>query len=268
MSTIEAGGSGKNSRSKRKENVDYDSSWFTDKVEEKLYNRVWVRNGAMIERELDLVTLENLGIEFLQNFMGRGWISLTMFKVELILTLCQEFMVNIKYKPVTERGKEKLISWVLRKKLKVIPDTFAEVFEIPREKNPEFELLDIRMPNLATISHELLLEGEEWDGEVQCNKTRLKDGYLILFLFSCHSLLPLKRTVSMSVTRASLLWAISTGITIDLLRMMFMSLCAAHTTLDMRSFVPFTGFLTELFKRNYELEDGDEYPHDYVGRGV
>ena len=91
--------------------MDYDSSRFTRNVEEKFYNRVWVRNGAVIERELILVILENSGIELLQNFTSRGWISLTMFKAELILTLCQEFMANIKYKPVTEKGKERLVSW-------------------------------------------------------------------------------------------------------------------------------------------------------------
>ena len=61
-------------------------------------------------------------------------------------------MANIKYKPVTEKNKEKLHSWGWRKKLKVTPDTFAEIFGIPREENPEFELLDIGMPDLATIS--------------------------------------------------------------------------------------------------------------------
>ena len=134
-----------------------------------------------------------------------------MFKAESILTLCQEFMANIKHRPVTEKGKERLVNWVRGKKLKVTSNTFAEIFEIPREENPEFEFLDIRMPNLATISHELLLEGDEWDGEVQCSKTRLKDRYLILFLFSCHSLLPLKCIVAMSVTRVSLIWAIGMG---------------------------------------------------------
>ncbi|GFZ18286.1 hypothetical protein Acr_27g0000250 [Actinidia rufa] len=198
MSTMEAGSSGKKSKSKGKEKVDYDSSRFTDKVKEKLYNRVWVRNGAVIKRELDLVILENSSIELLQNFTNRGWISLTMFKAELILTLCQEFMANIKYKLVNGKGKERLTSWVRGKKLKVSPDTFVEVFGMPREENPEFELPDIGMPEMATISHELLLEGEEWDGDVQCNKTRLKN-------------------------RASLLWAIGTGKTIDLPRMMFMS---------------------------------------------
>ena len=134
--------------------------------------------------------------------------------------------------------------------MKVTPDMFAAIFELPREENPEFELPNIGIPNLAIIFHELLLEWEEWDGEVQCNKTHLKDRYLILFLFSCHSLLPLKRTVSMSVTRARLLWAIGTGKTIDLPRMMFMSLCAAHTASDTRSSVPFMGFLMELLKRS------------------
>ena len=66
----------------------------------------------MIERELDLVSLENIGFEYLQNFTTRGWINLTMFKAESILTLCQEFMANIKHRPVTEKGKERLVSWV------------------------------------------------------------------------------------------------------------------------------------------------------------
>ena len=98
MSTIETGGSRKHSKSKRtgstkgKENeltnLDYDHTRFVEKIEERLYNRVWIRNGAVIERELDLVSLENIGFEYLQNFMTRGWINLTMFKAESILTLC------------------------------------------------------------------------------------------------------------------------------------------------------------------------------------
>ncbi|GFS34062.1 hypothetical protein Acr_00g0032030 [Actinidia rufa] len=217
MSAMEAGGSGKKSKSKGKESVDYDSSRFTGKVEEKLYNIVWVRNGAVIERELNLVMLENSGIKLFQNFTSQGYISLTMFKAESILTFFQEFMANIRYNLVTEKGKERLTSWV-QGKFKVTPNTFAKIFQIPQEENPEFELPDIGMPYLTTISHELLLEGEEWDREVQCNKTRLKDKYLILFLFLCHSLLPLKRTVSMSFNRARLLWAIGMGKTIDLPR--------------------------------------------------
>ena len=68
-------------------------------------------------------------------------------------------MINIKHRSVTEKGKERLVSWVRGKKLKVTPDTFVEIFEIPREENPEFEFLDIGMPDLVTVSHELLLEG-------------------------------------------------------------------------------------------------------------
>ena len=58
---------------------------------------------------------------------------------------------------------------------------------------PEFDFLDVGMPDTAAFSQELLLERDDWDGEIQCNKIRLKDKYLILFLFSCHTLLPLKR---------------------------------------------------------------------------
>ncbi|GFY91062.1 hypothetical protein Acr_07g0012580 [Actinidia rufa] len=183
---------------------------------ENLFNKVWIRNGAVLERKLNLVALENSGISFVQNFTTRGWINLAKFKAESILTLCQEFMANIKHEPETEQGKEKLCSWVRGKKIKVTPDTFADIFEIPREENPEFAFPNVGMPDLAVVSQELLIEGDEWDGEVQCNKTRLKDKYLILFLFSCHSLLPLKCTVSMNTARARLLWAIGTGKIIDL----------------------------------------------------
>ena len=80
--------------------------------------------------------------------------------------------------------------------MKVTPNTFAEIYGIPHVKNPEFELSDVGILDLPTVSHELLLAGDEWDEEVQCNKTRLKDRYLMLFLFLCHSLLPLKRIVA------------------------------------------------------------------------
>ncbi|GFZ18313.1 hypothetical protein Acr_27g0000520 [Actinidia rufa] len=171
---MEHGSPIKKSKSKGKAGVDYDASRFTGKNAENLFNKVWIRNGAVLE----------------------------------------QFMANIK----PEQGKEKLCSWVRGKKIKVTPDTFADIFEIPREENPEFAFSNVGMPDLAVVSQELLLEGDEWDGEVQCNKTRLKDKYLILFLFSCHSLLPLKRTVSMNVAWARLLWAIGTGKTIDLPR--------------------------------------------------
>ena len=122
------------------------------------------------------------------------------------------------------------------------PDTFAEIFELLRVENPNFELLNVGMLDLATIFHELLLEGNEWNGEVQCSKTRLKDKYLILFLFSCHSLLPLKHMIVRGVTRVSLLWVIGTGKSINLSRMMFMSLCAAYNSSGTRGSVPFTDF--------------------------
>ena len=69
MSTIETEGSSRKSKSKGKVNVDYDASRFTGKNEEKLYNKVWVRNGAVIKRKLNIVALENTDIRFVQNFM-------------------------------------------------------------------------------------------------------------------------------------------------------------------------------------------------------
>ncbi|PSR98011.1 Immunoglobulin superfamily member 8 like [Actinidia chinensis var. chinensis] len=240
----------KRSKSKGKAGVDYDASRFTGQNDEKLFNKVFIRNGAVLERKFNLVALENIGISFVQNFTIRGWINMKKFKAEPVLTLCQEFMANIKHEPETKQGKEKLCSLVQGKKLKVTPDTFAEIFEILREKNPEFAFPNVGMPNLAVVSQEFLLKGNKWDGEVQCNKIRLKDKYLILFLFSCHSLLPLKHKVSMNVARARLLWEIGIGKTIVLPRIMFLSLCATYKASDKRGSVLFTGFLTELFKRS------------------
>ena len=74
-------------------------------------------------------------------------------------------MVNIKYNPETEKGKEKLYSWVREKKLKVTLDTFAEIYAILRGENPEFDFPDVGMPDVIAVSYELLLEGDEWDGE-------------------------------------------------------------------------------------------------------
>ncbi|GFS34082.1 hypothetical protein Acr_00g0032140 [Actinidia rufa] len=110
-------------------------------------------------------------------------------------------MANINYNPKIKKGKEKLCSCVRGKKLKVTLDTFVEIFEIPREDNPECEFLDVGMLDLAMVSQELLLEGDEWD-------------------------------VSMNTARARLLWAIGMGKTIDLPCMMFLSLCAAHMASD------------------------------------
>ncbi|GFZ14636.1 hypothetical protein Acr_24g0008260 [Actinidia rufa] len=228
LGNMEHGSPTKRSKSKGKAGVDYDTSRFTGKNAENLFNKVWIRNGAVLERKLNLVALENTGISFVQNFTTRGWINLAKFKAESVLTLCQEFMANIKHELETEQGKEKLCSWVRGKKLKVTPDTFAEIFKIPREENPEFAFPNVGMPDLAVVSHELLLEGDEWD-------------------------------VSMNVARARLLWAIGTGKTIDLPRIMFLSLCATYKASDKRGSVPFTGFLTELFKRS-----GVHIPLDFI----
>ncbi|GFZ15886.1 hypothetical protein Acr_25g0002950 [Actinidia rufa] len=121
---MKTGGSGRQSKSKGSSSqrdkgkdielivVDYDATRFIGKIEEKLYSRVWVRNGAVIEREFNLFSFENLGFGYLDDFTARGWLKLASFKTESILTLCQEFMANIKHKLVTEKGKERLINWV------------------------------------------------------------------------------------------------------------------------------------------------------------
>ena len=47
-------------------NLEYDNTQFTGKIKKNFYNRVWVRNGAVIEREFDLNSFEELGFGYLQ----------------------------------------------------------------------------------------------------------------------------------------------------------------------------------------------------------
>ena len=92
--------------------MDYDATRFMRKIEEKLYNRVWVRNMSIIEKGFNVNSFENTGFGYLEDLTNRGWLTLAKFKAESILTLCQEFMANIKHKSMTDKGKERLISWV------------------------------------------------------------------------------------------------------------------------------------------------------------
>ena len=80
MSTMEMGYSENHSKSKemgsqkgkRKEiaNMDYDDTRFTVKIEEKLYSRVWVKNGPVIEREFNVNSFENMGFGYLEDLMN------------------------------------------------------------------------------------------------------------------------------------------------------------------------------------------------------
>ncbi|XP_057507328.1 uncharacterized protein LOC130790315 [Actinidia eriantha] len=155
LGNMERGSPTKRLKSKGKAGVDYDAFHFTGQNEKKLFNKVWVRNGAVLERKLNLVALENIGIRFVQNFTSRGLVNLKKFKANSVLTLCQEFMANIKHESKSEQGKEKLCSWVRGKKLRVTPDTFAEIFEIPREENLEFAFPNTGMSDLAGVTEHL-----------------------------------------------------------------------------------------------------------------
>ena len=83
--------------------------------------------------EFDLIYLKDIGIGYLQNFINQGWLNLASFKAESVLNLCQEFMANIKHRSVTDKSKQRMISWVRGKKLRVTSDTFDEIYGIPRE---------------------------------------------------------------------------------------------------------------------------------------
>ncbi|GFS42198.1 hypothetical protein Acr_00g0078460 [Actinidia rufa] len=80
---MEHGSPTKRSKSKEKAGVDYDASRFTGENVENLFNKVWIRNGAVLERKLNLVALENTGISFVQNFTIRGSVPFTGFLTEL-----------------------------------------------------------------------------------------------------------------------------------------------------------------------------------------
>ena len=162
------------------------------------------------------------------------------------MTLCAKFMENISYL-VANKGSEYIMSWVWGKEIILTSDTFARYFGLRRVKKTNFEYPDVRAPPLSVICKELL---KDWDGEVQCSKLKLKAKYLILFLFSCHSLMPLKRTVDMSLNRAQLLWVIGMGKSIDLPQYMFMQIYHAYTHLNPKGLISFTCMLTKIIRES------------------
>ncbi|GFY91301.1 hypothetical protein Acr_07g0014970 [Actinidia rufa] len=188
----------------------YDDSRFLGVHEEKAYRNIWVNNGAVIERGIRLNAFHSM----------------------------------------TEKGSKLIKSWVRGKKIILTPDTFVRYFGLRRVANPEFDYPNVGAPLVSVLCEELLEKGETWDGVGQCSKKKLCAKYLILFLFSCHSLMPLKRTVSMSLLRAQLLWAIGTGKSIDLPRYMFMQVYHAYAHPNAQGSIPFTCVLTRLFKES------------------
>lgn len=225
----------------------YDASRFLGVHEERAYRNSWVNYGAVIERGLKLRTFHPQLLE--DEFTRRGWLGLASFRGECILTLCAEFMSNISA-PVTEKGSEVIRSWVRGKEIILTPDTFARYFGLRRVENPEFDYPAIGAPPVSVLCEVLLNADETWNGEGQCSKLKLRPKYLILFIFSCHSIMPLKRTISMSLHRAQLLWAIGTGKSIDLPRFMFMQVYYAFTHPHAQGSIPFTCVLTRLIKES------------------
>ena len=176
-----------------------DASRFMGAYEETTYCSTCVNYGAAIERGVRLSVFHSNELE--NEFTKRGWLGVTKFKGECILTLCAEFMSNISA-PVTERGSEHIRSWVRGKEVILTPDTFVRYFGLRRVEDPKFDYPDLGAPSTQTLCEVLLNPGETWSGEGQCDKLKLHPKYLFLFLFSCHSIMPLKRRVSMSLHRA------------------------------------------------------------------
>ena len=223
----------------------YDVLRFLGVQNERAYRKIWVQNGVVIEREIRLNAFGDFAWE--KEFADRGWLGLASFKGECVVTLCAEFMSNVSFS-VAEKGNERIVSWVRGKEIILTPDTFAHYYGLRRVDSPDFDYPDIGVPPLTVICKELLKSGETWDGVVHCSKQKLKSRYLILFLFSCYFLMPLKRTVDMSLNRAQLLWAIGTGKSIDLPRYMFLQIYHAYTHTNPKGSIPFTCMLTKLIR--------------------
>ena len=74
---------------------------------EKAYRKIWVENGAVIEREIRLNAFDDFAWE--KEFVNRGWLGLASFKKECVVTLCAEFMENIS-SSVAKKGSEHIMS--------------------------------------------------------------------------------------------------------------------------------------------------------------
>ena len=128
------------------------------------------------------------------------------------------------------------------------PDTFVQIYGVPRVANAQFVWPGLGPEVTEQVYLEILKPGAPRPGDIQLKMKFLKERYLPLFLWTCHTILPLARLSDVSLMRAQLLWAIGTGLTIDLPYYMFMDLYTLYTNPTPLSSIPHTCLLTKLIK--------------------
>lgn len=127
-----------------------------------------------------------------------------------IIALCRQFMANIHTADDTP-GKEKLESWVRKTSVVLTLNTFVQIYGVPRVENAPFAWPGLGLEATETICNKVLKPGALRPGDTQTKKKFLNERYLPLFIWSCHTLLPLSWLAEISLMRAQLLWAIETG---------------------------------------------------------
>ena len=99
-------------------------------------------------------------------------------------------------------GRERLESWVKGTPLTLTPDTFVQIYGVPRVANAQFVWQGLGPEVNEQVYLEILKPGAPRPGDIQLKKKFLKERYLPLFLWTCHTILPLARLSDVSLMRA------------------------------------------------------------------
>ncbi|GFS42481.1 hypothetical protein Acr_00g0080060 [Actinidia rufa] len=87
-----------------------------------------------------------------------------------------EYLGNMEHGSPTKRSKSKGKAGVDYDASRFTGQNEEKLFnKIPQEETLEFAFPNVGMPDLAVVSQELLLEGDEWDGEGQRKKRKLEE---------------------------------------------------------------------------------------------
>lgn len=236
----------------------YDQTRFRNKAAEELYRSLFEKKGVAVERGIDLDKFRGRPYHLADEIEGRNWGTFAKFKGTSIAILCREFMANVSTHSNVQ-GEERLESWVRGVRVVITPNTFCEILSLPRVRNPQFGWPGIAAEWTEDVVGEIFKPGTHIVGTNQIKKKYLNERYLPLFLWTCYSMLPLARVSEVSVMRGQLMWAIGTGLRIDLPLYLFLGLYSAYTEPDPVASIPFSCILTKVI-----TDSGAQFPATLV----
>ena len=95
---------------------------------------VFTKRGVVCARSIDPKSFRGPPFDWAGEIERRGWGRYAGYSGVAIGALCREFMANIHTVDDTP-GKEKLESWVRGTPIILTPNTFVQIYDVPKVEN-------------------------------------------------------------------------------------------------------------------------------------